>query len=107
MRLLFYRTSGGASPVQKYIDGLPSSEAAKITATLADIEKGGLVGAVHVRPIEGKLWEIKIDRHRIFYVLIRASELVLLHAYWKQTRKAPRNEIEIARRRLKEILSAD
>jgi phage-related protein len=108
VRVYFYRTAAGASPVQKYLDGLPMVEGAKITAALEDIEKNGLVGsAVRVRPIEGELWELKIDRHRIFYVLLRGPELVLLHAYWKQSQKAPRNEIEIARRRMKEILAND
>ncbi len=107
MKVCFYQTVGGAAPVQKYIESLPSKEAAKITAVLADIEKDGLVGAaVHMRPIDGKLWELKIDRHRVFYVVVRGPVLVILHAYWKQTQKAPRNEIEIAKRRMKEVLSA-
>jgi phage-related protein len=40
----------------------------------------------------------------VFYVLVTGPELVLLHAYRKQSQKAPRGEIEIAMRRMKEVL---
>ncbi len=52
----------------------------------------------------GKLWELKVSRHRIFYVLVMGPEMVLLHAYKKQGRKAPRGEIDLAKTRLKEVL---
>ena len=54
--------------------------------------------------IEGKLWELKITRHRIFYVLIVGPVMVLLHAYKKQGQKAPPRELEVARKRMKGVL---
>ena len=56
------------------------------------------------RQIEGKLWEVRIGPHRVFYVLLLQEEMVLLHAYRKQTQKAPARELELARRRMQEVL---
>ena len=56
-----------------------------------------------------KLWEIKIravkSGYRIFYVTVQKETLVLLHAYKKQSQKAPIKEIEIAEKRLLEVLA--
>lgn len=105
MKITLFVTAAGASPVRRYLDGLSSGEAARITAALIDIEEHGLVGSVvHLRPIAGKLWELKVDRHRVFYVVVRGPQMVLLHAYSKQTRKAPRREIDLAVLRMREVL---
>ena len=56
------------------------------------------------RQIEHKLWEIKASRHRVFYVTTVGPTMVLLHAYKKQSRKAPRSEIDVARSRMHEVL---
>ncbi len=73
---------------------------------LASIEELGFSGAAaHVRQIEGKLWEVKVSRHRVFYVSIAGPEMVLLHAYKKQGQKAPGRELDVARQRAKEILN--
>lgn len=42
--------------------------------------------------------------YRIFYVTIKQSLTILLHAYKKQSQKAPKKEIEIAEKRMLEVL---
>ena len=71
-----------------YINKLPKKERARILEALEEIEKYGF-GAVKVRfrQIEGKLWELKISTHRVFYVILSVEEMVLLHAYKKQGQK--------------------
>jgi phage-related protein len=105
VRVRFYRTAAGASPVEKYLDGLERKEAEQVFAAILDVEVHGLEGsALHLRPIDGKLWELKVSAQRVFYVVVTGPELVLLHAYRKQSQKAPRGEIEVATRRMKEAL---
>ena len=62
---------------------------------------------VEFRQIDGKLWEIKIRTkaagYRFFYVTVRKSKLVILHAYKKQSQKAPAKEIKTALNRQKEV----
>jgi phage-related protein len=45
-----------------------------------------------------------VSAHRVFYVVLRKDEMVLLHVYRKWTRETPPREIEIARRRMREVL---
>src|SRR3954469_21215729 len=69
-----------------------------------DIEEHDLEGTTVTRHIDGKLWELKITRHRIFYVIIVGPVMVLLHAYKKQGQKAPSRELDVGRKRMKEVL---
>jgi phage-related protein len=54
--------------------------------------------------LDAELWEIKLSRHRVFYVLVQGPIMVLLHAYKKQSQKAPFRELEVARKRMREVL---
>lgn len=107
MKILFYSPS--KSPVYKFIKCLEVRDRAKILACLKSVEELGFDSPrVDFRQIKGKLWEIKIKSatagYRIFYVTIQKDNLVLLHAYKKQSQKAPLKEIIIAEKRMQEIL---
>jgi phage-related protein len=106
MQVLFYQTTNGRSPVTEELDSLPTQASAHAYELLDGIESHGL-GAPRVvfRQIEGKLWEIKMNLpqtggYRIFYCLIEAGNMLLLHAYAKKSQKAPKKELETAWRRL-------
>lgn len=108
----YWRRPSGKAPVEDYIDDIENKdEKAEILSTLKGVQEYGTdaVG-VEFRQIEGKLWELKIkihgNQHRIFYVVLRGSEMVLLHAYLKKTQKAPAKEVETAKQRMKQLLEA-
>jgi phage-related protein len=91
--------------VAEYIEGLSRTDRAVIAAALAEMAERGLAArGVTFRQIGGKLWEVRIGPHRVFYVLLDRENMVLLHAYRKQSRKAPTRHVEIARRRMLEVL---
>ena len=96
--------SRGADPVRRYLDSLSGKDAEEVFASLQYIEAHGIDGLVACRPIQGKLWELKVSQQRVFYVVITGPEMVLLHVYKKQSQKAPRAEIDLALRRMKEVL---
>ncbi|WP_431821211.1 type II toxin-antitoxin system RelE/ParE family toxin [Burkholderia sp. F1] len=64
------------------------------------------VGMPHVRPVEGKLREIRMTGRdgiaRAIYVARTGQRLVVLHGFVKKTRKTPRRAIEMACARMKE-----
>lgn len=64
------------------------------------------VGMPHVRPLEGKLWEIRMTGRdgiaRAIYVTRNGQRLVVLHVFAKKTQKTPRRAIETAYARMKE-----
>jgi phage-related protein len=105
VKVRFYQSAAGRSPVADYLREVPSDRAEEVFAVLADLEAHGLDGSEALaRHIEGKLWELKFPTDRIFYVILTGPEMVLLHAYKKQGQKAPKRELDVARKRMKEIL---
>jgi phage-related protein len=101
----FYADAHGNKPVAEYLKALDGAERERLTAALYRIHRFGLKeSGVTVRPIEGKLWEIKVSAQRAFYCVVMAGEIVVLHTYYKKTQKAPASEIELATKRMKEVL---
>lgn len=110
MRILFHTSSSGRSYIEKFLETLSNQDRATVLAVFADIREHGLSGVgCEFRQIEGKLWEIKVRTpgggYRFFYVMLAQDQMYVLHAYKKQGQKAPKQELEIARKRLKEVLS--
>ena len=102
-----YKTSGGRSPVAQYLESLEDREAAPIYATLANLQRYGLKKTpVELRPVRGKLWELKVGPHRVFYLLITGPVMVLLHACKKQSQKARQKDLDLALSRMQEVLDA-
>lgn len=109
MRVFFYEKSSGKSPIKKFIDGLPKVDQARFLEVIDEISENGLSASrVVFKPIEGKLWEIKFrsekSGYRVFYVMLEKDLMVWLHAFNKKTQKTPKKELDVARKRLKEIL---
>lgn len=63
------------------------------------------VGMPHVRPLEDKLWEMRMQGRdgiaRAVYAAVSGRSLLVLHAFVKKTQTTPRAAIETARKRLK------
>lgn len=109
MKIFFYKTSSGRSPVREFIDEQRESEQARIFDVIVDIEVHGLDAArIVFKPLEGKLWEIKFRAedasYRVLYVLLKKDEMIWLHAFKKKSQKTPFKELDIARKRMKEVL---
>ena len=94
------------------LDLLPEAEA-ELLAMPADIRARFLhiaelltefgpqrVGMPHVRPLEAKLWEIRMKGRdgiaRAIYVARSEQRLTVLHVFIKKTQKTPRRAIETA-----------
>ena len=62
------------------------------------------VGLPHVRPLEGKLWEMRMQGRdgiaRAAYAAVQGRRLLVLHVFVKKTQATPRAVIETARKRL-------
>ncbi len=106
MKVTFYTTSSGRSPVFDYVRNLPRQERARLLEALNQVEQYGFAAVrMQFRQVEGKLWEIKVSVHRVFYVVLQQEEMVLLHAYKKQGQKMPVREKTVAIKRMKELVS--
>ena len=107
--MVFYRTSGGVEPVRDWLRGLPVDDRRKIGFDLAAVQVGWPVGMPLCRSLGGGLWEMRssLPSRRIARVLFGMHEgrLVIVHGFIKKTPKTPQDEIALARKRLKEIIS--
>lgn len=65
------------------------------------------VGMPHIRPLENKLWEMRMQGKdgiaRAVYAAIHGRTLLVLHVFVKKTKTTPRSAIEIARKRLEAV----
>ncbi|HEX4383306.1 MAG TPA: type II toxin-antitoxin system RelE/ParE family toxin [Myxococcales bacterium] len=104
MKIVFYKTAGGASPVEKYLVELSSRERAAVLEALKAIEISGLQApGVKTRQVKGKLWEVKASQQRVFYVVVVGGDMVLLHAGKKEGQKADRQDLETASLRFRDV----
>lgn len=64
------------------------------------------VGMPHIRPLEGKLWEMRMRGRdgiaRAVYAAVQGRTLLVLHVFVKKTQSTPRAAIETARKRLED-----
>jgi phage-related protein len=101
----FYRNARGDSPPLDYIKSLEQGDRARVARTIGLLKQLGLeIGGPQARQLEGKLWELRPSPHRLIYFAHSGRRFVILHAFQKQTRKTPRRDIEVARRRMKEVV---
>jgi phage-related protein len=60
----------------------------------------------HVRPLEGKLWEMRMQGRggiaRAIYAAVQGRTLLVLHVFVKKTQTTPRAALQTAHKRLKE-----
>ena len=104
--VVYYSDERGWFPVLEFLSDLPLCERAAVVHDIKLLEEFGLQtpGVLHV---EGSLWEIKSGAERIFYATYTGKRFVLLHGYKKKSQKAPRREIETAKRRLVDFRERD
>ena len=105
VRVVRYHSRAGADAVGKYLDDLLAREAGALAGALQAIEHfGSSDSGIVTRQIQGRLWELKVNAHRVFFVAVSGGTMVLLHAYRKGSQRAPRREVETALARMKDIL---
>jgi len=110
VKVTFASSSAGKSYFERFIEDLSKPDRAIVLAVFQDVSDHGLnAKGCDFRQIEGKLWEIKVRAptggYRFFYILLSQDHVHVLHSYKKQGQKTPKKELELARKRLKEILN--
>ncbi len=95
--------------VDAELEALPADMRARFVRIAGMIEALGLekVGNPHVDHIEGALWEIRMKGAdgiaRALYVTAKGKRVVVVRVFVKKTQKTPRQEIELALKRAKDV----
>lgn len=109
-KIEYYKGSSGKSPIEEFLLELKRSNNPLAEQILKGLEK--LKNrAYHKEPLskhlESGLWELRIkagtDILRIIYTFNKGRIIILLHIFIKKQQKTSEGELEIARKRLKEI----
>ena len=85
---------------------LPADMQARFVHIAELLEKFGpqRVGLPHIRPLESKLWEMRMQGRdgiaRAVYAAVQGRRLLVLHVFVKKTQTTPRKAIETALNRL-------
>ncbi len=92
--VVFYRTSGGADPVLDWLRGLPAEDRQAIGMPLC-------------RPLGKGLWEVRstLPSRRVARLLffVHGDRIGVVHGFIKKTQKTPADDLDLARRRMKEM----
>jgi phage-related protein len=103
----FYVSSTGRNPVREWILELPPEDRRTVGKDIQKVEFGWPIGRPHCAPLGDGLWEVRsdLDSNRIARVIfcLEGRQMILLHGFIKKTQKAPKQDIELALKRRREV----
>jgi len=110
MKIRYYQTAGGRSPVEDFLFGLPEATRLEVADAIVLLESGQALEmplSRNLASIRPGLHELRFrDRAgqvRVVYYLKKGDAIYLVHAFRKKTQTIPRRELDIIHKRLKEI----
>ena len=104
-KIIFYKTTGGKSPIGDFLDTLSAKQAQKVTWVLNIIEGLEIIPGQYFKKLVNTddIWEVRVKiGSNIFRLLgfFDGSKIVVLsHAFQKKTQKTPRQAIQLAEKR--------
>lgn len=103
----FYATKSGNEPVREWLKELDGSDRKIVGGDIATAEYGWPVGMPLSKSLGNGLFEIRthISNGRISRVIFAVvnKQMILLHGLIKKTQKTPKQDLDLALNRLKEI----
>lgn len=104
---VFYRSDSGKEPARDWLLGLSKDDRKAIGADIQTVEFGWPVGMPVCRPMKDGLYEVRtnLDDGRIARVLFcfHSNKMVLLHGIIKKSQKTPKPDLDLAKKRKKEV----
>ncbi len=100
--IIFYRTSAGNCPVEKFLDLLPSKHSKNVSWVLCLIEDLPMVPKQYFKKLVNTddIWEIQVksggEAYRLLGFLDGSNLVVLDYAFQKKTKNTPQNAIKTA-----------
>ncbi|MGN7611846.1 type II toxin-antitoxin system RelE/ParE family toxin [Magnetococcales bacterium HHB-1] len=104
--VVFFCSDSGAEPVRDWLRSLPQSDKKAIGQALQLLEYRWPLGLPMVRKMAPGLWELRVTlAQRIVRVFFSVAQdhLVLLHGFIKKSQKTPQTDLQVVRRRQKQL----
>jgi phage-related protein len=106
LAIRFFRSAQGREPVRDWLKGLSDEQRKAIGDDIRTVQFGWPLGMPLVEKLEPGLWEVRVDLPsgiaRVLFT-IHQDEAVLLHGFVKKSQKIPKDDLETARRRRRQI----
>jgi len=107
--VIFYRTAAGAEPVREWLRTLSEKDRRSIGQDLAVVQFGWPIGLPICRSLGAGLWEVRSSlpsgrSARLLFFFDR-DRIGVVNGFIKKTARTPVAELELARRRMKEMLA--
>ncbi len=103
----FYRSSTGREPVLEWLRSLDREDRRAIGLDLMRVQFGWPIGMPLVRSLKDGLWEVRssLPSRKIARLILcfHHQTLVVLHGFIKKTQTTPAEELDLAKRRMKEV----
>ena len=107
IEVVFFRTASGNEPVRDWLLGLPLDNRREIGLDLQRVQYRWPVGMPLVRPMSKGLFEVRstLPDGTIARVMccFHGGDLYALHGFIKKSQSTPATDLEIARKRQKEV----
>ena len=109
---VLYYPEGNRGPVSDYLTELAQERPKALARLVLDLEILGAEGLrsqqITIRPLGDKLWELKrlYDgiQYRVFFGVHKGTAW-LVHSIEKKSAKTPKDDLGVARQRLKEAMA--
>ena len=102
----FFRTETGNEPVREWIRSLSEVEKRLIGLDIKTVQFGWPLGMPLVRSLYPGIWEVRTKLEnktsRVLFIVFE-NQIILLHGFIKKTRKTPKDDLNLAIRRMKQI----
>lgn len=108
IEIRFHQQPNGKEPVRDWLLSQPKTHKRVIGADLKTVEYGWPIGMPVCRPMGKGLLEVRSNLpdktiSRVFFC-IEGGSMILLHGIIKKTQKTPQSDLEIARKRMREVV---
>lgn len=110
LKVKFYRTAQGNEPVREWLSDsrkVKPEDRKTIGEDIKTVQFGWTIGMPLVEKVEPDLWSVRSHISAgIVRILFTVQEdmMVLLHGFIKKSRKIPKEDLELARKRKAELL---
>jgi phage-related protein len=105
--VVFFRTETGREPVRDWLKSLPRENRRIIGEDIKTVQFGWPLGMPLVRKLDKGLWEVRVrltDGIARILFTTGGQRMILLHGFIKKSQKTPREDLELAKTRLRMIL---
>ncbi len=104
LNVSFFKTDNGNEPVRDWLKALTATERRIMGEDIKTVQFGWPLGMPLVRHLEGGIWEIRVKlENRIARILfcLEGSTMVILHGVIKKQQTTPKQDLDLAKERLK------